>query len=256
MLAVLTMSGCVPYLLTEVHAQVLNPQASPCSRVPKMSIHEYLPPVRRGDIAPNDALFFEMPLDHFGGTTGTFKNRYWVNDTYHKPGGPVFRVFAILWEHRFYGDSMPFTVNTVNASDGRAPCIWLGGSYPGVRGGLLRVRKPETIFAVWASPAYYAAANMKFRLLSARGGGVTREEAANASAAGVLMDSLWFYQYYEFEASVLPFCNVLETRNFTATPFDTGIAAALGDEAGLDAFLTAILSLHHLCQTGDPATVV
>ena len=31
-----------------------------------------------------------MPLDHFGNATGTFKNRYWVNDTYYKPGGPVF----------------------------------------------------------------------------------------------------------------------------------------------------------------------
>lgn len=33
------------------------------------------------------------------------------------------------------------------------PWIWLGGSYPGVRGALLRVRNPETIFAVWASSA-------------------------------------------------------------------------------------------------------
>lgn len=31
-----------------------------------------------------------MPLDHFGNTRGTFKNRYWVNATYYKPGGPVF----------------------------------------------------------------------------------------------------------------------------------------------------------------------
>ena len=119
------------------------------------------------------------------------------------------------------------------------PWIWLGGSYPGVRGALLRVRNPETIYAVWASSApvqaeidmasYYkaaersltrncsadwvavtryvdntlangtadAAADLKFRLLSAREEGVTREQAANASdvsAAGVLMDPLSFYQ--------------------------------------------------------------
>ena len=40
-------------------------------------------------------------------------------------------------------------------------------------------------------------AEMKFRLLSAREDGVTREQAANASdvgAAGVLMDPLRFYQ--------------------------------------------------------------
>ena len=108
-----------------------------------------------------------------------------------------------------------------------------------MRGALLRVRNPETIFAVWASSApvqaqvdmaaYYKAAErsltrncsadwvavtrfvddalangeaeeraeMKFRLLSAREDGVTRERAANASdvsAAGVLMDPLRFYQ--------------------------------------------------------------
>ena len=31
-----------------------------------------------------------MPIDHFGNTTGTFKNRYWINTTYYEPGGPVF----------------------------------------------------------------------------------------------------------------------------------------------------------------------
>lgn len=33
------------------------------------------------------------------------------------------------------------------------PWIWVGGSYPGIRGALLRVRNPETIYAVWASSA-------------------------------------------------------------------------------------------------------
>ena len=33
------------------------------------------------------------------------------------------------------------------------PWIWIGGSYPGVRGALLRVRNPSTIYAVWASSA-------------------------------------------------------------------------------------------------------
>ncbi len=121
----------------------------------------------------------------------------------------------------------------------KTPWVWLGGSYPGVRGTLLRVRNPETIFAVWASSApvhaqvdmaaYYkaaersltrncsadwvaltqfvdstladgtaeAAADLKFRLLSARSDDVTKEQAANASdvsAAGVLMDPLSFFQ--------------------------------------------------------------
>lgn len=128
----------------------------------------------------------QMPVDHFGNTTGTFKNRYWINATYYKSAGPVFRAsnidslhsflksidmiykqflilankmrslsypttckcaliaaqapldwywhklercqeyhglsatmqmakryngVAILWEHRYYGDSLPFPVN-------------------------------------------------------------------------------------------------------------------------------------------------
>ncbi|KAI0730928.1 serine carboxypeptidase S28-domain-containing protein [Earliella scabrosa] len=358
-------TSCLLWLLTRAEATFF----------PSLQLYEGLTPVRRGETAPNEALFFDMPLDHFGGTPGTFKNRYWINDTYYQPGGPVFLFdsgeqdaepllpyylqeyhglsatmrlakrfngLAILWEHRYYGQSLPFPVNTNTTAEqwqflnteqaledvvffanrfslssprhspasatspstnaeshlrsrsplhpSRTPWIWLGGSYPGVRGALLRVRNPETIFAVWASSApvqaqvdmaaYYKAAErsltrncsadwvavtrfvddalakgeaeeraeMKFRLLSAREDGVTREQAANASdvgAAGVLMDPLRFYQYYGFEASVLPFCNILETQNFTATPFETGLAAARGVDVALDAFLTAIREVNY-----------
>lgn len=31
-----------------------------------------------------------MPLDHFSNSTQSFKNRFWVNSTYYKAGGPVF----------------------------------------------------------------------------------------------------------------------------------------------------------------------
>lgn len=87
-----------------------------------------------------------MPLDHFNASDArTFNNRYFVNDTYYKPGGPViFHDFgesgvddwyaaAVLggwngtqsaalelakarngvlvgWEHRYYGYSHPFPV--------------------------------------------------------------------------------------------------------------------------------------------------
>ncbi|RPD58936.1 peptidase S28 [Lentinus tigrinus ALCF2SS1-6] len=342
--------------------------------IPSLRYNENTTPMRRGDTAPNGALFFDMPLDHFGGINGTFKNRYWINDTYYKRGGPVFLFdsgeqnaepllpyylqeyhglsatmrlakryngLAILWEHRYYGDSLPFHVNenttaeqwqflttdqaledvvyfanrfsldsalpgsisnaTTSASDNalhpsNTPWVWLGGSYPGVRGALLRVRNPETIFAVWASSApvqaqidmasYYkaaersltrncsadwvavtryvddtlangtadAAADLKFRLLSARQDGITREQAANASdvsAASVLMDPLNFYQYYGFEASVLPFCNVLETRNFTITPVETGLAATSGIDSALEAFLTAIKEVNYDAIPGN-----
>jgi hypothetical protein len=31
----------------------------------------------------------QLKIDHFGNSSGTFKNRYWINDTYYD-GGPVF----------------------------------------------------------------------------------------------------------------------------------------------------------------------
>jgi len=92
---------------------------------------------------PN-ALFVDLSIDHFGSNSATFKNRYWINDTYYSSGGPVFLFdagegdassyyepflleldgesnvmqlaqkyhgLAILWEHRYYGQSLPFTIN-------------------------------------------------------------------------------------------------------------------------------------------------
>jgi Serine carboxypeptidase S28. len=109
----------------------------------------------------------DIPIDHFGtGDERKFSNRYWINDTFYKKGGPVFffdtGVFAlndispafkitennntagehgvsdsmvsifleeslgssalmalarrygglaILWEHRFYGQSLPFELD-------------------------------------------------------------------------------------------------------------------------------------------------
>lgn len=35
----------------------------------------------------------------------------------------------------------------------QTPWVWVGASYPGARGALLRVRNPNTIFAAWASSA-------------------------------------------------------------------------------------------------------
>ncbi|KAI0343677.1 peptidase S28 [Trametopsis cervina] len=345
-----------------------------------------LPPVLTEDpgTLPNDPQFFDMPIDHFGNTSGTFKNRYWINATYYEPGGPVFLFdsgeqnaepllpyylqeyhglsatmrlakrfhgLALLWEHRFYGDSLPFPVNENTTADqwkflnteqaledvvvfanslkltphiasqlakpipensslhnmslhpSTTPWIWIGGSYPGIRGALIRQRNPSTIYAVWASSApvhaqvdmaaYYKAAErsltrncsadwvavtkyvddtlsgedvtarttMKQRLLEARASGpnlnasVSESKAAatsNVAAAEILMDPLNFYQYYGFDASLLPFCNILETQNFTVMPTEYGLAAAHGVETAFDAFLTGLVQIDYDSIPGSP----
>ncbi|KAB5583409.1 serine carboxypeptidase S28-domain-containing protein [Coniochaeta sp. 2T2.1] len=173
-----------------------------------------------------------MPVDHFNPSdTRTFNNRFFVNDTYYKPGGPViFYDFgeagvdewyaAILlggwngslsaplelaksrngvvvgFEHRYYGYSRPFPVsdeedyyaedtytrgtplggaadykyltveqaledvayfarrfNQTHLGPYHTPWIWVGGSYPGMRGTWMRLHNPDIIYAVWASSA-------------------------------------------------------------------------------------------------------
>ncbi|KAJ7880338.1 peptidase S28 [Mycena olivaceomarginata] len=211
----------------------------------------------------------------------------------------------------FFADSFPKTSgHAANASSGHpnalpihpsvVPWVWLGGSYPGVRGALLRQRNPETIFAAWASSApvqaqvdmssYYKAAersltrncsadwvavtkfvddtlngtnetlqiDVKFDLLKARlsgpGGNTSRADSltrkrANATssvnAATILMDPLNFYQYYGFQDSLLPFCNLLETQNSTAEAFEGGIVSASGVNAAFDAFMVALGELDY-----------
>ncbi|KAJ6624926.1 peptidase S28 [Mycena sp. CBHHK59/15] len=323
-----------------------------------------------------------MPLDHFNSSNrATFPNRYWANSTYYEAGGPVFvfdsgeqnaepllpyylqeyhglsavmqlakryRGIAFLWEHRFYGNSLPFPVNENTTAEqwkfltteqalqdvvffadsfpktahfanlssssptslpihpSSVPWIFLGGSYPGVRAALLRQRNPSTIFAAWASSApvqaqidmasYYKAAersltrncsadwvavtrfvddtlngsnesliiDTKFDLLKARlsgpGGnssaanGLTRKQAnatSNVNAASILMDPLDFYQYYGFQESVLPFCNLLETQNLTAEPVESGLAATFGIGTAFKAFLVALGELDYNSIPGN-----
>ncbi|KAJ7636082.1 peptidase S28 [Mycena polygramma] len=217
----------------------------------------------------------------------------------------------------FFADSFPKSaVQVTNTSSGNpdlpihpssVPWIWLGGSYPGVRGALLRQRNPETIFATWASSApveaqvdmssYYKAAersltrncsadwvavtkfvddtlngsnetlkiDVKFDLLKARlsgpGGnnsaadGLTRQRAnatSSVDAASILMDPLNFYQYYGFQDSLLPFCNLLETQNSTVEPFEGGVVSTLGVNAAFNAFMMALGELDYDSIPGSP----
>jgi len=92
-----------------------------------------------------------IPIDHFTDAgLGMYDNRYFINDTYYQPGGPVFfydkgesgispteaaealaetngttavmalarqyNGFVILWEHRYYGLSLPFPMVRSNAT--------------------------------------------------------------------------------------------------------------------------------------------
>jgi hypothetical protein len=183
------------------------------TRIKKFAVTDNAPPTQ----------YIQIPIDHFGGKTkDTFKNRYWYNDTFYEPNGPVvvmdvgesnaapfvtfleearlqsavmqvarkYKGIGVVWEHRFYGESVPFingnltgksltadqwkyhTVqqaledvvyfssrfNTSKASaatlsPSKTPWIFMGGSYPGVRAALLRVRNPDVIYASWASSA-------------------------------------------------------------------------------------------------------
>ncbi|KAF7317945.1 Peptidase S28 [Mycena kentingensis (nom. inval.)] len=332
-------------------------------RFPRLSFQQGL----TAETGPTNAQFIEMPLDHFTSDKRTFKNRFWVNESYYEPGGPVFffdsgeqnaeplvpyylqelhglsavmrlakryRGVAVLWEHRYYGASLPFAVNGNTTAAEWAylnteqaledvvffansfpkhgshsglpihpsvvPWIFLGGSYPGMRAAFLRKRNPEIVFAAWASSApvqaqvdmssYYKAAersltrncsadwvavtkyvdetlrgtdetlqiDVKFALLKARlsgpGGnssaadGLTRERAnatSSLAAAVILMEPLDFYQYYGFQASLLPFCDLLETKNATADAVERGIVSKSGVKAAFDAFMVALAELDY-----------
>jgi len=342
------------------------------------------------------AFTLQIPIDHYNAShTRTYSNRYWINASYYKPGGPVFyfdsgeqnahplvpyflaeaagpsavvslaRRFsglAVLFEHRFYGDltegSYPFPMNAstgmpeagyeayryLNTEQAledpvffahnfeppgleaywsllaprKTPWVWLGGSYPGIRGAQMRVRNPDTFFATWASSAptqaavdmwvYYAQAERSMtRNCSADFTAVTRfvdgvlangtdsdllqlktelyraiqsspanrnvsvaeadvKALSSAAVGNLLLTPFSFYQYYGFERSVLPFCDVLETQNRTdtSTTDNGGIAPAIAFETGLaatynislvwSAFLTALIETNYdeIPYNGDP----
>lgn len=189
------------------------------------------------------------------------------------------------------------------------PWVWLGGSYPGIRGAQLRIRNPETFFATWASSApteaavdmwtYYAqaersmtrncsadftaitryvdnvlangtseeASTLKKELLTAIEASPTNltpsvsnqdiEELDNPSAGSLLLTPLNFYQYYGFQQSVAPFCDILETQNRTniSTTDNGGVSKAIAPASGLalefnistawNAFLVALVETNY-----------
>jgi hypothetical protein len=166
----------------------------------------------------------DIPIDHFNSEDNrTYANHFWTNDTFYRPGGPVFfydagergvsdgnlisvsspshplmkltKAFhglAVVWEHRFFGQSSPFPLKTdstdaekraayrflnteqaledavffaehfepaglerfhVDLKPQNTPWIWLGGSYPGQRAAMIRRRNPDVFFASYSSSA-------------------------------------------------------------------------------------------------------
>lgn len=198
---------------------------------------------------------------------------------------------------------------TGSFSPGVTPWVWLGGSYPGIRGAQLRVRNPETFYATWASSppteaavdmwTYYAQAersmtrncsadltaitryvdrvltngtqdevtSVKRQLLSAIQASPSDprpsvsaedvEDFDNASVGSLLLTPLNFYQYFGFQRSVLPFCNVWETQNRTnvSTTDNGGTARSIAPASGLaleynittawDAYLVALAEINY-----------
>lgn len=192
----------------------------------------------------------------------------------------------VYFAHHFQPPGLESYWSLLNPS--YTPWIWLGGSYPGIRGAQMRVRNPDTFYATWASSAptearvnmwtYYAQAErsmtrncsadytavtnhvdgilangsravqneLKTQLWTAvqSGTGGQRPVNVNRTEAEALTDMdvanylqlpLNFYQYYGFDASVKPFCDIMETFNQTeeSTTDNGGTAPAIASESGI-----------------------
>ncbi|KAK5048195.1 hypothetical protein LTR84_005865 [Exophiala bonariae] len=166
-----------------------------------------------------------LRIDHNNKTSSNFSNRFYVKADWYEPGGPVFlydggegtadtshinsnkftsdkqlsfferflkghRGLGIVWEHRYYGESLPLPQNRliesreedfkylttkqalddvmvfassfkrsekqfkgVDLTPKKTPWIFIGCSYPGVRAAIMRVAYPDTIFASYAASA-------------------------------------------------------------------------------------------------------
>ncbi|OJJ33236.1 hypothetical protein ASPWEDRAFT_114702 [Aspergillus wentii DTO 134E9] len=158
-----------------------------------------------------------IPIDHNDSSVGTYQNRYWVTEDFYVPGGPVFvydvgeadaektaKVYltntssffrnmleefhglGIGWEHRYYGESLPYPVSLetppehfkyhttrqaladlpylaqnfsskaypdVDVTPKSTPWIMVGGSYAGIRAALSRKEYPDVFHAAFASSA-------------------------------------------------------------------------------------------------------
>ncbi|KAK4162907.1 peptidase S28 [Cladorrhinum sp. PSN259] len=155
---------------------------------------------------------FDQLIDHSNPSLGTFKQRYWYGtEFWNGPGSPIFLInmgeqsaegFNVTWlseqhlpgrfaretggaviimEHRYWGESSPFELLTVEnlthltlenslkdithlannlvlpfdktngSHPSNAPWVYMGGSYPGAIAAWLAVREPGTFWAYYSS---------------------------------------------------------------------------------------------------------
>ncbi|KAJ5184302.1 Peptidase S28 [Penicillium cf. griseofulvum] len=180
----------------------------------KTSVHAIASTWLDGAIKPEH---ISLPIDHSNSSVGTYLNRYWVSEQHYKKGGPVFVYDAgeqaaaasaqsslgnstsffyqlieefggigIVWEHRYYGESLPYNVSIdtepenfmylnnkqaladipffaakftranysdVDLTPSATPWVMVGGSYAGMRSAFTRHLYPNTIYAAYASSA-------------------------------------------------------------------------------------------------------
>ncbi|EOD48584.1 putative serine family protein [Neofusicoccum parvum UCRNP2] len=221
--------GAMQMRLQEMAERGLYPDGSPIDVPAGIKVSKiYTPAVGAAANNTTEVInpeFLTLPLDHFGSDeAGTFENRFWVAESGYKGAGhPVFIYDAgeadastnalfrlqnetsffkqivdsfggigIVWEHRYYGESVPVNISLdtapedfiyltseqaladvpvfaanfsrsnfpdVDFSPSSTPWIFIGGSYPGMRAAFMREYYPETIFASYASSAPVQAQN-------------------------------------------------------------------------------------------------
>jgi hypothetical protein len=116
----------------------------------KINVHYVKSFLATKGTSPFPEQLLELPIDHSKPEVGTFKNRWWFNDTLYEPGGPViildvgeqdaepltsflsepagvqtavmqlaqkYHGIGVIWEHRYFGDSVPFV------QDGKAASV-------------------------------------------------------------------------------------------------------------------------------------
>ena len=58
----------------------------PAATLLKQSIRQYVLLLRPSVLADR----WQIPIDHWNSSVGTYQNRYWVDDERYQPGGPIF----------------------------------------------------------------------------------------------------------------------------------------------------------------------